>query len=67
MYKKLNKMIAGRQTPLAGENENGEVVIVARGENENGKFIETKTAQKNNWIRINTYYADGCNEETFIR
>lgn len=67
MYKELDKMISGRETPLTGENEHGERIVATSGENENGKFIEIQTAQDNDWIRINTYYEDGSAEETFTK
>lgn len=64
-YNYLEKLIAGRETPLAGTNEDGEHVIVIKGTNANGNYIETQTLQPNGWTRINTYYECGDTEETY--
>ncbi len=51
--------------PIAGTNENSENIIIYIRKDENGKYFEVHTFQKNNWIRVNTYYDDGTTEEWF--
>jgi hypothetical protein len=46
-----------------GNNESGEPFTVSIHPD---KIIVT-TYQENNWIRTNTYHADGTDEETFER
>lgn len=48
-------------TMFPGENENGELVMLSVFHDK----IVTATYQRNNWIRKNTYYRDGTNEETY--
>lgn len=66
-YKDLEKIINGRETPLMGNNQDGEVVIVEAGRDDNGPYYRTTTAQNNNWCRINTYYEEGSVTESFER
>ena len=66
-YKELKKLVNGRTCPLSAENECGEYVIIEEGSNEGVHFYQTTTAQNNDWLRINIYYADGCTEELYDR
>ena len=52
-------------TPCAGTNSDGEDVIVEHGKDEGGKFFSIATFQKNNWVRVNTYYESGDQTESF--
>ena len=68
MYEQLKALIAGRERglPMAGENEDGETVIVSVCGYEDGAPIyKTETAQHNGWMRINYYYPDGMVEELY--
>lgn len=65
-YGILARRTAGKTMPLTYENSRGENAIVTSGVTEDGvKFFEIKTAQKNGWIAVSTYYEDGTAEETF--
>ena len=58
----------GCALPVSGTNEDGEAVIIEQGWTEdNEHFYRLTTVQKNNWLRINEYYADGTVTETFKR
>lgn len=46
-----------------GKSANGENIILTVGED----YITTETLQRNDWIRVNTYWADGTTEETYKR
>ena len=66
MYGSLNRITKGKTLPLTYVNVKGENAIVSCGKTEDGvKYYEVKTAQKNGWIAINTYYENGTFEETF--
>lgn len=58
---------AGVSTPCAGENADGENVIVESGKDEEGRYFRLTTCQKNNWCRINTYYQNGNQTESYER
>lgn len=61
-----SKLSEGKKLPLSGVNENGENVVITEGKTENGiHFYSLMTFQKNNWTRVNEYYADGTTTETF--
>lgn len=64
-YRGIDALVAesGITPPLAAINEDGEDVIIERGVD----FYRLTTMQKNNWLRINTYYADGTADETYSR
>jgi len=49
--------------PMVGKNENGENVIVEICKD----HIQTRTHQKNDWVRVNIYYDDGNVEELYER
>lgn len=66
-YEELKELVKGKDCPLMGENEDGEVVIVSEGRDDEGHYYETKTAQNNGWVRVNTYYETGATTETFER
>ena len=56
----------GHTFPVASENWNGEATILTEGETEEGKhFFRLRTAQKNGWIAVTTYYEDGTVTETY--
>ena len=71
-YAKLKKLVdaekrRGKTLPCTATNENQDDVIISEGEVEGNHYFETQTLQKNGWIRINCYYADGTIDETFSR
>ena len=51
------------KTMFTGTNENNELVTISIFYD---KIVVT-TYQNNNWIRTNTYWEDGTDEETFSR
>ena len=51
------------KTMFTGTNTNDELVTISIFPNR----IVVATYQKNNWIRTNTYWEDGTDEETFSR
>lgn len=59
-YRKL-KAFMGEKSSIAGQNENGEDVILEAGESS----IKMTTFQFNTWIRINIYHEDGTVEELY--
>ena len=64
-YEQIKDLVNGKSLPISAENENGENVIISEGKTSNMHFYETQTAQKNDCVRINTYYQNGVTEETF--
>lgn len=67
MFYKLKKETKGKSFPIMGKNEAGEATIIYHGVSDNEEFFKTTTAQKNGWIRVNIYYADGMCEELYER
>ena len=61
-YEKLFKKY-GLIDQQVGENEDGEYVIVAVTKN----YAVITTSQKNGWLRNNTYWKDGTEEESYER
>ena len=56
----------GNTLPAISENWNGEATILTEGETDEGNnFFRLRTAQKNGWIAVTTYYEDGTITETF--
>lgn len=53
--------------PCGGINSDGEHFILERGRDDAGEYVQMHTAQNNDWMRINTYYQDGTQTETFDR
>lgn len=66
-YGILAHRTAGKTMPLTFENSQGENAIVSSGVNDGVRYFEIKTAQKNGWIAVSTYYEDGTAEETYER
>ena len=65
-YDTINKLIkkyGAKGLFTTGENEDGESIIITIYSNR----VVTKTLQKNNWMHINTYWADGNIDETYER
>ena len=58
---------AGMSFPCGGTNCDGEYFILERGRDDAGEYVQMQTAQNNDWMRINTYYQDGSQTETFDR
>ena len=57
-YDTINKLIkkyGEKGLFTTGENDEGESIIITIYSNR----VVTKTLQKNNWMRINIYWADG--------
>lgn len=55
----------GHTLPAVSENWSGEKTILSEGQDDNGHFFQIETFQKNNWIAVTTYYADGTVTETY--
>ena len=66
-YEEIKQILAreGKECPAIGTNANGEAFIIESGQNDSGEYYRVTTAQKNNWLRINTYYEDDTIEETY--
>ena len=69
-YKQLLKQIndykaKGKTLPCVGENSDGEVVVVSEGSECGEHYINLATAQHNNFMRNNVYWANGTTEEYF--
>lgn len=67
-YESISNFMNLHESPCIAENENGETVIIERFKDDNNEyFYRMQTAQKNDWLRINEYYADGTVTETYER
>ena len=65
-YEQIKDCVDIYSTPCTAQNQDGETVIIEKFRDENDKyFFRTTTIQKNNWMRINEYYADGTVTETY--
>jgi hypothetical protein len=64
-YKEIKKQTEGKTFPIAGENEDGEAVVVEVGERDGERFFKATTAQHNGWCRLNIYWEDGTTEELY--
>lgn len=65
-YDTINELIkkyGAKGQFITGKNEDGESIIITIYSNR----VVTKTLQKNNWMRINTYWEDGNIDETYER
>lgn len=65
-YDTINELIkkyGAKGQFITGKNEDGESIIITICFDR----IVTKTLQKNNWMRINTYWADGNIDENYER
>lgn len=51
------------ETPIVGENEDGETVMVEPTRN----FVRVTTYQDNGWIRVSDYGKDGYVTDTYTR
>lgn len=69
-YETLKELVeaSGKKLPCSATNEKGEFVIIERGCSEDKvDYFQTTTLQSNDWLRTNTFYADGVTTETFER
>lgn len=67
-YAQTALLVGSSSLPLAGRNSHGEAVVIERGSDRNlGSFYRVTTSQDNGWCRINTYYENGLQEETYHR
>lgn len=67
-YEDIKEMVKNEKLPVSAMNENGETVVIEQGKTEDGKhYYQLTTIQKNDWCRINCYYADGTIDETYDR
>lgn len=64
-FNTLETMTKNKQLPIMGTNEDNEVVIIESGASIGEKFFRVTTVQKNDWLRINTYWENGTTEETY--
>ena len=67
IYQQIKARIDGYSCPVGGTNESGEHFIIEEGCDAAGNFFRVTTAQSNDWLRINTYYANGDRTEGFKR
>lgn len=65
VYSDIKLLIGSRKLPISATNEKGENVIVSEGEAGGVHYYETQTFQSNDWVRTNTYYADGTIDESY--
>lgn len=66
-FNEIKRQVAGHKLPCTAENENGEMIVIQYGKDEAGEFFQLMTMQHNDWVRVNTYYADGTVTETYKR
>ena len=67
-YESISNFMNLHESLCIAENENGETVIIERFKDDNNEyFYRMQIAQKNDWLRINEYYADGTVTETYER
>ena len=64
-YKELQTLIAGKDLPCGGTNDEGETVIIEHEKNEGDPRFHLTTVQNNGWLRHNYIYKDGTREELF--
>lgn len=65
-YQYLKRITDGKELPLMGVNEDGEVVCVSVSQfTDEGAVFKVESLQKNDWLRINHYHQDGTVEETY--
>lgn len=64
-YQRMEKKLKGKQLPWTGISNDGENVLYQRGRSDAGRFYQVSTIQSNGWMRINTYYEDGTQDETY--
>lgn len=55
----------GHTLPAVSENWEGEATILSEGNDDAGHYFRIRTYQRNGWIAVTTYYADGTRTETF--
>lgn len=68
VYAEIAQLVGAKSLPLAGRNSHGEAVVIERGSDRNlGSFYRVTTSQDNGWCRINTYYENGDQEQTYRR
>ena len=60
--------LCGHKPPVMGSNEAGEAVIIEATYNKSmGNGYRVMTSQNNGWLRVNTYWENGVDEETYER
>lgn len=64
-YKELKELVAGKELPCGGTNDDGETVIIEHEKNEGDPRFHLTTVQNNGWLRHNYIYKDGTREELF--
>lgn len=62
-YAQLDRITESRSLPIAGQNNDGEAIVIAKGDG----FYKLTTAQHNGWNRIEIIYANGDREEHYER
>ena len=67
IYQQIKERVNGYSFPIGGTNESGEHFIIEECCDAAGDFIRVTAAQFNDWLRINTYYANGDRTEEFKR
>lgn len=64
-YKELTKILAEREFPTMGRNQDFELVLIEEGREDGRHFYRLTASQENGWLRVNTYYEDGSTDETY--
>jgi len=67
MYERIRNLVCDRNLPVGGVTASGEYIIIEQGQDEAGAFYRITTLQDNEWLRINTLYANGDSIETYRR
>ena len=67
MYEWIRELLRDRNLPVGGVTASGEYIIIEQGQDEAGAFYRVTTLQDNDWLRINTLYANGDSTETYRR
>jgi hypothetical protein len=68
-YQEIKSYIkeSGFNLPANGTDNEGNPIIVSEGSVDGNHYYRVDTAQNNGWVRVNCYYADGQQDETFER
>ena len=62
-YEELQKLVAGRDLPCSGMNDEGETVIIEHEKNEGDHRFHLTTVQNNGWLRHNYIYKEQKNSK----
>lgn len=64
-YKELMELVAGKELPCNGTNDEGATVIIEHEKNDGAHRFHLTTVQNNGWLRHNYSYEDGSRKDLF--